>query len=136
MAADRYGRSLPAFTVNLLVTDVARSVAFYRSILGSEVLYSDPDFAALRMGELHFMLHADHTYDGHPWKRRLARNRRRGLGAELRLFGLDPDAAVSRARKAGATVLLPATDKPHGWREAWLEDPDGYVWAVGVAIGG
>ena len=22
----------------------------------------------------------------------------------------------------------------HGWREAWLQDPDGYVWAVGSAI--
>ena len=136
MPADEYGRSLPAFTLNLLVADIARSVAFYRDVLGSEVRYSDPDFAALRLGELDFMLHADHTYDGHPWSKRLGRERRRGLGAELRLFGVDPDALVSRAREAGAPVLMPATDKAHGWREAWLEDPDGYVWAVGVATEG
>ena len=136
MPVDEYGRSLPAFTLNLLVADIARSIAFYRDVLGAEVRYSDADFAALRLGELDFMLHADHTYHGHPWAGRLPRERRRGLGAELRLFEVDPDAAVSRAREAGAAVLLPATDKPHGWREAWLEDPDGYVWAVGVAIGG
>ena len=136
MPADEYGRALPGFSVNLLVADIARSIAFYRDVLGCEVRYSDPDFAAMRLGELDFMLHADHAYDGHPWAGRLGRERRRGLGAELRLFEVDPDAAVARARQAGAVVLLPATDKPHGWREAWLEDPDGYVWAVGVAIGG
>ena len=37
---------------------------------------------------------------------------------------------------AGAKVLAPAADKLHGWREVWIEDPDGYLWAVGVAIGG
>jgi len=133
MPADEYGRSLPAFTLNLLVADIARSIAFYRDVLGSEVRYWDADFAALKVGELDFMLHADHTYEGHPWSKRLGRERRRGLGAELRLFEVDPDAAVARAREAGALVLMDASDKPHGWREAWLEDPDGYVWAVGVA---
>ena len=133
MPADEYGRSLPAFTLNLLVADIARSIAFYHDVLGAEVSYWDADFAALRLGELDFMLHADHTYESHPWSKRLGRERRRGLGTELRLFEVDPDAAVVRAEEAGAIVLAPATDKPHGWREAWLEDPDGYVWAVGVA---
>ena len=136
MSAEEYGRSLPAFTLNLLVADIARSVAFYRVVLGSEVRYYDADFAALRLGELDFMLHADHTYHGHPWSKRLGGERRRGLGAELRLFGVDPDAVVSRAQEAGAPVLMPAPDKAHGWREAWLEDPDGYVWAVGAPTEG
>ncbi len=136
MPADEYGRALPAFTVNLLVSDVARSVAFYRGVLGAEERYSDPDFAALRLGGVDFMLHADHAYDDHPWYPRLAGERRRGLGAELRLFGVDPDALEAAAREAGAAVLQPATDKGHGWREVWLEDPDGYVWAAGAAIGG
>src|SRR4030067_658854 len=70
-----------------------------------------PDCAALRLGELDFMLHADHTYDVHPWSRRLGRERRRGLGAELRLFGVDPDAAVSRAREGGAGGLVAGADK-------------------------
>ncbi len=136
MPSDQYGRALPAFTVNLLVRDVARSVAFYRGVFGAEERYSDPDFAAMRLGQLDFMLHADHTYDDHPWYKRLLGERRRGLGAELRLFGVDPDDLEAAARKAGAAVLQPATDKGHGWREVWLEDPDGYVWAAGSAIGG
>ncbi|MEE8347237.1 MAG: VOC family protein [Dehalococcoidia bacterium] len=136
MPGDEYGRSLPGFTVNLIVTDVARSVTFYREVFAAEERYSDPDFAALRLGTLDFMLHADHTYDEHPWYGLLLAKRERGLGAELRLMGVDPDDLESRARAASATVLRAASDKSHGWREVWVQDPDGYLWAVGSAIGG
>ena len=135
MPADDYGRSLPSFTVNLVVADMARSVAFYQDVLGATVRYSDADFAALRLAGLEFMLHADHTYDQHPWYPRLVRGAERGLGAELRLIGLNPDEIEARARQKGAAVLQPVTDKPHGWRDVIIEDPDGYVWAVGVPLG-
>jgi uncharacterized glyoxalase superfamily protein PhnB len=136
MPNDEYGRALPAFTVNLVVSDIARSVAFYREVFGAEARYSDPDFAAMRLAQLDFMLHADHTYDDHPWHPRLTAVKERGLGAEMRLLGVDPDDIESRARKAGATILRPAADKSHGWREVMVQDPDGYVWALGVTIGG
>jgi predicted enzyme related to lactoylglutathione lyase len=134
MPAEEYGRSLPAVTINLLVRDMDRSVAFYREVLGAEARYFDPDFAAMRVRGVDFMLHTDHTYEVHPWFAALTRGDARGLGAELRLFGVDPDQAVARARAARATVLAAPVDKPHGWREAWIADPDGYVWAVGSAI--
>ena len=135
MPADVYGRSLPALTINLLVRDVARSVAFYVDVLRAELQYADPDFAALRTEGTDFMLHADHAYDDHPWQQRLANGLDRGLGAELRLFGVDPDALETRARAAKAVVLKEAHDRGHGWREVWVQDPDGYVWAVGSPIG-
>ena len=134
MPAAEYGHQLPQFTVNLIVRDLARSVAFYRDVLGADVQYSDPDFAALRVSELDFMLHADHTYDDHPWYGRLVGDEGRGLGAELRLFGVSPDEIEARARANGATVVQPTTDKAHGWRETMVADPDGYVWAIGEAI--
>lgn len=135
MPADAYGRSLSALTVNLLVRDIARSVAFYADVIGVDVLYADPDFAALRAKGVDFMLHADHTYEDHPWQAQLVAGRDRGLGAELRLFGVDPDGVEMRARDTDALVLKEAHDRGHGWREVWVEDPDGYVWAVGVPIG-
>ena len=133
MPAAEYGRSLPAFMANLLVRDIQRSVDFYANVLEATVLYSDPDFAALRVAEAELMLHADHTYDGHAWHDRLTGNEPRGLGAELRLFGVDPDGVATRARAAGATIIMSATTKAHGWRETMVEDPDGYLWAIGVA---
>lgn len=134
MSAGDYGRSLPSFTVNLLVRNLARSLDFYRDVLGATVVYSDPDFAALRLAGLEFMLHADHTYDKHPWYPALRGPASRGLGTELRLFGLNPDEVEARARKRSARILQPAQDKPHGWRDTIVCDPDGYVWAVGVPI--
>jgi len=136
MPADEYGRRLPRFTVNLLVRDLARSLAFYKEVLGAKERYSDPDFAALELNGLEFMLHADHTYDQHPLASRLAASGPRGTGTELRLFGADPDALEGRAKARGAVVIQPAADKPHGWREVIVADPDGYVWAVGVPIKG
>ncbi len=134
MPADDYGRRLPRFSVNLLVRDVARSVKFYKSVLGAQAHYSDVDIAALEVAGLEFMLHADHTYDQHPLASRLVSPEPRGTGAELRLFGVDPDGLEARARTQGATVVQPTSDKGHGWREVMVADPDGYVWAVGVPL--
>jgi catechol 2,3-dioxygenase-like lactoylglutathione lyase family enzyme len=132
MPADEYGRTLPAFTVNLLVSDLARSLKFYRGVLGATVVYSDADFAALRLNNLDFMLHADHAYDHHPWHTRLKAGERRGLGAELRVFHADPDVIERRAKQFGAVILQPAQDMPHGWRDVIVADPDGYAWAIGI----
>ncbi len=132
MSPDDYGRTLPFFTVNLLVADLAKSTAFYTQVLGAKMVYSDPDFAAMRLKDLEFMLHTDHTYDHHPWHKRLVSGERRGLGAELRLFHTDPDALEARARQHGAEILQTSQDKPHGWRDVIVADPDGYAWAVGI----
>lgn len=133
MPADEYGRSLPLFSVNLISSNLELSTPFYRDVLGATIVFSDPDFAALEINGLAFMIHADHTYDRHPWYPRLVANVVRGLGAELRLFGVDPDAVDARARARGASILQAAQDKPYGWREVIVADPDGYAWAVGRA---
>ena len=135
MSADDYGRGMPGFTVNLLVSNVERSVEFYSRVVGAKVHYRDVDFAALLAGGLEFIVHADHTYEHHPWYPELQGGVRRGLGAELRLFGIDPDETEARAREAGAVVLQPSMDKPHGWRDVIIADPDGYAWAIGVPLG-
>ena len=85
------------------------------------------------MAGLDLMLHADHTLETHPLKGLVEDVRERGLGAEMRLFGVDPDDLEKRARAAGVEVLSPAKDWPHGWRETLIKDPDGYLWAVGRA---
>jgi len=138
MPADEYGRQLPKFSLNLLVRDVQKSLPFYRDVLGATVRYADEDFAALSLAGTEFMLHADHTYDHHPLYGRLAKagDAARGIGAEVRVMGIDPDALEVRARTAGIEVLQPAADFPHGWRDVILVDRDGYIWAVGVALGG
>ena len=88
----------------------------------------------MRVGPVEVMLHADHTHDDHPWHPELRSDATRGLGAQLRLLGVDPDAVEARARAADAQVVAGATNKGHGWRETLVRDPDGYEWAVGVLV--
>jgi len=134
MTAADYGRTLQGLSLNLIVRDVARSLPFYTQVLGLTALYSDADFAALEGHGVRLQLHADHTYERMPWAARLGQDGPRGLGAEIRILGIDPDAAEKRAREGGFTVAVPVRDWPHGWRDCLLEDPDGYTFAVGVPL--
>ena len=130
MPAPAFGRSLEGMSVNLLVSDVAAAAAFAQTVLGAEPVYTDPDFAVMRRGATQWMLHADHTYENQPLAGFVKGIDGRGAGVEIRLHRSDPDGAEARARAAGHTVLAGAVDKPHGLREAYILDPDGYCWVV------
>jgi len=132
MPADEYSQSLRGLTINLLVRDVPRALLFQREVLNAKVVYSDPDFAVLQGHGGEWMLHADHTYEHHPIHEVLANVSQRGAGIELRLHGCDPDEAEMAARRLGFKVLAGAETKPHGLREAFIVDGDGYVWVLDV----
>lgn len=132
MSGADYGRSLTGLSVNLLVRNLERALLFQREVLGASVVYSDPDFAVLQACSGEWMLHADHTYQGTALLKLIGAVEQRGAGVELRLHGRDPDEAEAAARRLGFTVLAPATDKPHGLREAYVLDDDGYVWVPDV----
>jgi catechol 2,3-dioxygenase-like lactoylglutathione lyase family enzyme len=138
MSADEYGRQLKGLGINLLVRDMARSVAFAKDVLGATVVFADRDFAVLRYtagrSAAEWMLHADGTYHANPLLPLLDDSAPRGLGAEIRLYDCDPDRAAMRAKAHGHHVLQEPSDKPHGLREAYILDPDGYCWVPGVPI--
>ncbi len=113
---------------------MSRARAFLEDVLGLAAVYGDADFAVLRHDGHDLILHADHTYSEHPLLALTGDGALRGAGVELRLYGIDPDAAEARARARGDTVLAETCDKPHGLRECYLVDPDGYVWVPGVAL--
>ena len=132
--APAYSAELGGLTVNLLVRDMPRATAFAREVLQATIVYEDPDFAAVEAAGAKWCLHADHAYSDHPLAGSLAETPVRGIGAELRVMGLNPDAAEARARAAGYEVLAGAIDKPHGMREAYILDPDGYLWVPSVTL--
>jgi catechol 2,3-dioxygenase-like lactoylglutathione lyase family enzyme len=134
MPAPDYGRSLKGLGINLLVREIEPALDFAREVLNATVVHSDPDFAVLRHDGAEWMLHADHTYSDHPLTGSLSEDLPRGIGAELRLHGRDPDDAEAVARKLGYTVLDGTADKPHGLREVYILDPDGYLWVPDVAL--
>jgi hypothetical protein len=66
MPAKDYETSLAGLTVNLLCADMGAALTFQREVLGTSVVYSDPDFAVCSLSGAEWMIHSDHTYDHHP----------------------------------------------------------------------
>ncbi len=115
MPGFRYGALLPPLSLNLLVRDVARAVAFYQQVFAAEVHYHDIDFGAAHVGPVEVMLHADHTHEGHPWHALLQTDTPRGVGLQLRVLGMEPDAVETRrACRRGAHC------GPYGGQGSWL----------------
>lgn len=127
--ADSFGRQLgPGIGINLLVRDTGASARFQVEALGAGITYLDDDFAILTGFGSTWMLHHDRTYHAHPLRGALGTGEVRGVGIELRLYGCDPDRAEAACEPAGGTVLATSADKPHGLREAYLLDAEGYLW--------
>ena len=134
MSAADYAKTLSGLTLNLVVRDVAAAVKFGESVLQARTVYSDPDFAVMQSGQTQWMLHADHCYDQHPMGTLVQKQTHRGVGIEIRLHGVDPGQAQARSVALGYEVLYDAQDKRHGVREAYILDPDGYVWVPDIPL--
>ncbi|MEM8790839.1 MAG: VOC family protein [Pseudomonadota bacterium] len=128
MEADDMGKALRGLGLNLLVRDVMAEVAFLTEVLGMRTLRADKDFAFMAYGDQVFQVHPDHTYHSNPLLSLVPEAGPRGGGMEIRLYDTDPEEAVRRAEAFGAHILQESADKPHGLREAYILDPDGYCW--------
>jgi len=127
-----YGKSLEGFGINLLVRDVAKTAGFMEAVLGTKTIRADSGFAIIAYGEHHFMLHQDATYSENPLLSLLPEAGARGAGIELRFYDTDPDAALKRARDQAktwsCTILRDCSDRPHGLRECYILDENGYCY--------
>jgi predicted enzyme related to lactoylglutathione lyase len=118
---------------NLLSANIARSAAFYETLLGMQrhfdsdwfVILTHPDIDGLEFG----ILQRDH--DIVPTEARLA-----PAGVIVTFVVADCDAVYRAAEAEGAIVLEPPTDMPYGQRRLLLKDPDGTVIDVSSPIVG
>jgi catechol 2,3-dioxygenase-like lactoylglutathione lyase family enzyme len=128
--ADAFGASLRGLGLNILVRDVADEVAFLTDVFGMKAHQPTADFAIMTYGDQVFQVHADGTYHSHPLPGLLPEAGARGAGAEFHLYHTDPDEAEAKAMKFGAHVLATSADKPHGLREVYILDDNGYAWVA------
>ena len=135
ISADEFGRSLTGFGINLLSPDVERLADFMVRCFGLTVHRKSADFALVRNGDALMQLHSDGTFGAHPLLGLVPEVPPRGAGAQIYLFGIDPDSAVARAEDAGGTVIEPPADKPHGLREATILSPEGFAFSPAIASG-
>ena len=130
--ADEVGRALQGFGINLLVKDVHRSIRFLESVFGFSTITSSVDYALLDFNQQLYQLHGDHTYANNPLPSLVPESGPRGGGVEFRLYNVDPDEVERKAREKDYVVLMETADKPHGLRECFILDPDGYCWVPSV----
>lgn len=136
VTAPDFGRSLSGLGLNLLVRDVPKHAGFLVEVFEMQAHRVSKDFAIIAYHGQLLQLHADGTYHANPLLSLLPEAGPRGSGAELRLFETDPDKAAARAEDAGGMILQPPTDKPHGLRETYIMDPNGYVWVASRPLPG
>jgi uncharacterized glyoxalase superfamily protein PhnB len=121
-------------TPNLVVSDIDRSIAFYRDVLGFSVVTTVPDsepllFAWMQRDDVNVFLNtAGSVQESMP---DLAA---RAVGGTNTMFmiveaatpaeGID---ALYGLVKGKARVVMPIKDQFYGMREFGIEDPDGYV---------
>lgn len=131
------GRSLKGIGLNLIVRDVVETSAFLAEVFGMSTHQVTRDFAIVTYGGQVFQLHADSTYHSNAYFGLLPEIGARGAGVEIRLYDSDPDQAVEKAGVFGrdVTVLAEPEDKPHGLREAYILDRDGYAWVPSRPLG-
>ena len=134
--------NLTDVTPNLIVSDIDRSTAFYRDVLGFSVVTTVPDhapfvFVWLRRDGVSVFLNA---LSG--MKDDLPELGDRKIGGTNTMFmtleaesvdnGID---ALFRSVERNAQVLMPLKDQFYGMREFGITDPDGYVIFFAQRIG-
>jgi lactoylglutathione lyase len=111
--------------IALFVTDVERSVAFYRDALGFEFTSTQPDQAEGRVGRLRVGL-----YDRR-WLVQLlgpsAATPIRGHSFLLSMGVPDLEAHYQHLQHLGVTILKPPQEMSWGQRLLFLADPDGNI---------
>ena len=110
----------------LFVSDLERSVAFYRDVLGLPFRFASESYAEFATDGAKFSLFArshlpqligrEAPPGEAPWPQ-----------GEVAFFVDDVDAEHERLARAGVRILAPPTDRPWGERTLHVADPDGNV---------
>jgi len=116
----------------LTVNGAAKAIEFYAAAFGATELYrlSDPKTGVVGHAEIMLngsllMLSDENLAWGNKSPLTLS-----GTPVKLCLMVENTDAAVERARLAGATVEMPPTDMFYGFRCASVCDPFGHQWMI------
>lgn len=123
-------------TPNLIVRDVAASVAFYQAVLGLQPAIKVPEqppyvFASVSNGSVEIFFNDQKTVaeDYPPLGSR-------PIGGALTQFieveGIQE--VMAAVQKAGAKIVMPIKDQFYGMREFAFEDPEGWIITIAERI--
>ena len=120
---------MPAMTVG----DVAKSIAWYRDVMGfvvAEEMEREGRLvgAALQAGDCRFLLGQDDFQKG--------RDRPKGVGFRLYCTtAQDIDMLAAEVKARGGELAQEPTDQPWGARDFAVVDPDGFTLSISTGTG-
>ena len=124
-------------TPNLMVDDVAETMAWYEAVLGAEELArmppesDEPEWGQVEFGDVWLMFQARDSLEDE-----IPALEGSEIGGSLTMY-VDTDDSREvheRASEAGATVVQALHETDYGRREFAIEDPNGYVLAFGEQV--
>lgn len=123
--------NLTDVTPNLIVTDIDRSTAFYRDVLGFSVVTTVPDaapfvFVWLQRGGVKMFLNTPDGTHVPELGRPVAGTATLFMTVEAETAEAGVDALFD-AIKSKARVVMPLVTQFYGMREFGIVDPDGYI---------
>ena len=121
---------------DLFVTDVERSVTFYKKALGLEEVdrLAGPDgpfFSMLSRDGFRIMLESPKSPGTREMQKRLGTTPRATI---LLYVSVDDLAGEERRLEAAGVRYAGPMTQPYGMREVSFQDPDGYAWAIGQRV--
>jgi catechol 2,3-dioxygenase-like lactoylglutathione lyase family enzyme len=131
----------PALVPELLITDLDRSLAFWRDLCAFEVAYDRPEerFAYLTLGSAHLML--EEIGDGRHWMTGPL-EAPFGRGINFQISVPDAESLSARLSEAGVEFFLPLETKRYrvgdeeaGVQQFLVTDPDGYLVRFQTSLG-
>ena len=123
-------------TPNLVVRDVARSIEFYRSVLGFQTAFTVPDqspyvFGSIVSGDVEIFFN-DHKAVAEDYPALAAKP----IGGSLTLFleveGIEE--VLAAVKKSGAKITMQLKQQFYGMREFAFEDPEGWVVTIAEKV--
>jgi lactoylglutathione lyase len=115
--------------ITFFVEDLAATRAFYETIFGLEVVYSDENSAVVRLENLMINIlrteRAATLVEPHPVGPPEA-----GARQLITIQVDDADAVCEELKQHGVTILNGPVDRPWGRRTAAFTDPAGNVWEI------
>jgi lactoylglutathione lyase len=110
----------------LFVSDLERSIAFYRDLVGLPFRFANESYAEFATEGAKFSLYA-RSHLPELIGREAPAGPTQWPQGEVAFFVDDVDAEHERLAAADVAILAPPTDRPWGERTLHVADPDGYV---------